>query len=237
MRLTLLYHKAISILNTGGVPALWHSCLRVISDIAVPQPAGDFDTLHGTETSKPQYLWQYKVSSPSIRFGTRYQASDEEDFLQAIRILEDRIHDFTFVDLGCGKGKALLMAAKFGFRDIVGVEFVDQLCEIARQNLVRMNITKATVLHMDAGDFRFPDADTVLYLFNPFTLPIIKRVVSNLPTGGRHSLYVIYINPRFPEPFERADFLRPVACFHGKEYPIRIWKRDPSINCAMKYVC
>src|SRR6516225_8353137 len=44
---------------------------------------------------------------------------------------------FTFVDIGCGKGRALMVASAFPFRRLVGVEISPELCEIARANTAR----------------------------------------------------------------------------------------------------
>ncbi|MBZ5489392.1 MAG: class I SAM-dependent methyltransferase [Acidobacteriia bacterium] len=45
------------------------------------------------------------------------------------------LQDFTFIDLGSGKGRALLMAAQYGFKRIIGVEFMPELHRVAQENI------------------------------------------------------------------------------------------------------
>jgi len=47
----------------------------------------------------------------------------------------DRLRDFTFVDLGSGKGRVLLMASHYPFKRIIGVEFIPELHQVAQENI------------------------------------------------------------------------------------------------------
>lgn len=45
-----------------------------------------------------------------------------------------RIHENNnLIDFGCGKGRALIVAAYFGFKNITGIDFVKGLCELAKE--------------------------------------------------------------------------------------------------------
>ena len=50
---------------------------------------------------------------------------------------EDRFRDVHILDLGSGKGRALLLASMYPFAHIVGVEVQPELDDIARQNIER----------------------------------------------------------------------------------------------------
>jgi predicted RNA methylase len=41
----------------------------------------------------------------------------------------------TFVDIGSGKGRALIIAAEYAFKRIIGVEYSPSLATICRRNL------------------------------------------------------------------------------------------------------
>src|SRR5262249_29159324 len=116
---------------------------------------------------------------------------------------------FTFIDLGCGRGRMLAAATTYGFRRIVGVEFSAELSGAAERNMVagRRSTRRAIdVLCGDAAEFRIPDGDCVLYLFKPFGMPVLERVVRNINEWqgrSRSRLYLIYLNC---EP-EVVDFL------------------------------
>jgi len=96
-----------------------------------------------------------------------------------------------FVDFGCGKGRALLLAAEYPFRRIVGVEFFPQLVEIARKNLFsyrnpRQVCPDLEVVLGDAALFPIPDAPLVLYFNDPFDGHVLERVVLNIRRSLDH---------------------------------------------------
>src|SRR5260370_9926823 len=79
---------------------------------------------------------------------------------------------FTFVDLGSGKGRTLLMAAEYPFRRIVGVELIAELHRAARQNIREyrsptQRCVQIDSVVVDAREFELPEEPLVLYLFNP----------------------------------------------------------------------
>ena len=94
--------------------------------------------------------------------------------------------DFAFVDLGCGKGRTLFVAAQHGFRPVIGVELNPRLAEIARSN-VRAFAEAAPsqqcavgVFCGDAVTYEFPPTPTVVFLFNPFGADTLRGVLANL---------------------------------------------------------
>ncbi|HEX4811058.1 MAG TPA: class I SAM-dependent methyltransferase, partial [Bryobacteraceae bacterium] len=97
----------------------------------------------------------------------------------------DSLSDYTFVDIGSGKGRVLLIAAQYGFRRVVGVEFRRELHERALLNVQRWRAsnprsTNIECLNMNARDYIFPNEKLVLYLFNPFGDEIMKDVLGHL---------------------------------------------------------
>ena len=114
------------------------------------------------------------------------------------------LRDFTFIDLGSGKGRALLMAADYPFRKIVGVEFMPDLCRAAQKNLAGYSSDRRQCRHieiecMDARDFQFPAGPLVVYLFNPFSEPTFARVLENLWRSVEQAPRRVYIAYRFTE--------------------------------------
>lgn len=92
-----------------------------------------------------------------------------------------------FLDYGCGKGRACLVAARLGFARVVGVELSELLAGTARANLAGMRgrrTARAEVLVEDARTFQVPADIGVVYFFNPFVGHTLETVVANL----RHSL-------------------------------------------------
>src|SRR2546422_9958881 len=155
----------------------------------------DFDALYGTDTGGFEPLWKFQIHSPHARFGTHYKVTGEHELLDALNCLCEELSPFTFIDLGCGKGRTLLVASRLGFRRVIGVEFASELAAIARANLSRMKVANAFVLDCDAADFDFPDGPIVLYLYNPFSQEVMRKIVANLRQSRSQRIFVIYKNP------------------------------------------
>src|SRR5262249_45180057 len=81
------------------------------------------------------------------------------------------LRNFTFVDMGPGKGRALLLAAEQPFARVIGVEVLPELHAIAQQNIAaaasRLVCHKIESISADARIFQFPDGPLVVFLFNP----------------------------------------------------------------------
>jgi predicted RNA methylase len=86
--------------------------------------------------------------------------------------------EFTFVDVGCGKGRVLMLAALQGFETIIGIEFAPLICQIAQENLVRFSgrrPAKWFVVNADATAIDLPSGVPLLiYCCNPFNAEIWK---------------------------------------------------------------
>lgn len=92
------------------------------------------------------------------------------------------IDAYTFVDLGAGMGRALLLAAEHPFRRIVGVELHPTLARIARRNLSQWRAAghgnmPTRVYCRDAANFLLPPGPCLVFLFNPFGAPVLRRLL------------------------------------------------------------
>ena len=137
---------------------------------------------------------------------------------QVLRELPISDHsNYVFVDLGSGKGRVMFVAARYPFRRIEGVEFAVDLHEEARQNIARYRhrerrCARIESLNMDAVDYRFPDENLVVHLFNPFGPSVMEKVMANLAASiaarPRH-VVVAMLYPEFAEPVASLPVLRP----------------------------
>ncbi len=126
---------------------------------------------------------------------------------------------FTFVDLGCGKGRALLLASRFPFRHILGVELDATLAGIAETNLRTFHAPwqqsrSLEARHGDATTFDLPPTPTLLYLYHPFLAPILKRVLRRVEQSLQRQpreLWLVYINPEADHVLRGFPFLREVT--------------------------
>src|SRR5262249_58587141 len=104
---------------------------------------------------------------------TRYESASPRTFRRLIRAAAVAPEQRVFVDLGCGKGRTLLLAAELPFERIVGVEISGRLAAVARRNAEHWSRSRPgrppiDVVEADAAVFELPPEPLLLYLFNPF---------------------------------------------------------------------
>ncbi len=129
---------------------------------------------------------------------------------------------FTFIDLGSGKGRTLLMASSYPFRRIIGVELLEELNAIALENIARYRSAEQKCFNIeaksgDASRFEFPAEPTVLYLFNPFPRHVWREVLANLHRSllaAPRQVYVIYHNPVHEDILEAQSWLHQLRRTH-----------------------
>jgi SAM-dependent methyltransferase len=122
---------------------------------------------------------------------------------------------YTFVDLGSGKGRALLVASEYPFREIIGVELCPDLHSIAAANLARFEGQQACkevrAVQANAADFAFPGGPLLIYMWNPFEAPILAAVLSNIEEALRREsrpILLAYIQPNLEAMLEESGFLK-----------------------------
>jgi SAM-dependent methyltransferase len=166
------------------------------SIVEVPQrlfrrvPTTDFDIRNGTQTEARVPLWKLRVPFASARFGAEYRSPSEERIQDALSGIP---HDVTFVDLGSGKGRALIVAARLGFKRVIGVEFAPALADISTSNL-RITGARAEVIVGDAGEWLPPTGPLCLYLYSPFSIEVMRKVTDKIK-NRRDETWVAYLNP------------------------------------------
>jgi len=122
---------------------------------------------------------------PSIEFATHYEPTpvdEAELLLDALPLPPERT---TFVDLGSGMGRVVLLAAERPYRQVIGVEISPALHEVAKENRDRYPRSRLAskdvrLVRADAATFAFPRGDLAIYLYNPFRAPILDAVVARL---------------------------------------------------------
>jgi Predicted O-methyltransferase len=172
----------------------------------------------GTDTTAVVDLTHLDIRSQNRRHGERYQPTRHRQFAKALRALPIKDYrEWTFIDLGSGKGRVLLAAAAFPFARILGVEFSAELIAIAQENIAKrrghLRCQQIEVIHADAVEWQFPNDRIIVYLFNPFDSEALARVLANLETSLRvhqHEVYVIYVKPSWKEILDGSPLLRAV---------------------------
>lgn len=164
----------------------------------------DFDAKHGVDTGGYTYLNKLNINSANWRDGNSHIAADPQEFREAIEAVDADLSRFTFIDLGAGKGRALLLAEQYPFKRAFGVEFAAELVEVAEANGV-------DVIHGDATTYELPNEPTLLFLYNPFgreTMDIVARRTRNSLDDYPRDLTVLYLNPFHEEAWLSQGFKR-----------------------------
>jgi hypothetical protein len=178
-----------------------------------------FDSRYGVDTGGRIPLSDLGVTTSNWIYGLHYQAVGIVDFREVLQPFDIRWEEFTFIDLGAGKGRAVLMAAALPFKKIVGVEFSEQLHGISRANLGRypqeaIACKDIELLWMDACDYRFPSGPFILYMYNPFEDPVMTQVLQHMTAAFqqyKERIIVIYYTPECAELLNGIEFLERVV--------------------------
>ncbi len=155
-----------------------------------------------------------------------YMPTSAVVFAATVQVLPMQPADFTFVDFGCGKGRALFLADLLGFQRIVGVELSPTLAEQAWENIHRFRTRTKTrseiqIVQQNATDFEIPDGPCVLYFFNPFGASLLREVLRQIETSMVHKprrMIAIYNNAQHPECFDQSSGFR--ECYSSND---RTW--------------
>jgi SAM-dependent methyltransferase len=165
-----------------------------------------FDARFGTDTSAPTFESGQKTD---VHFYVPTTASIIYEILGALPIQPGKS---VFVDMGSGKGRALLIASEFPFAKIVGIELSQQLHRVAEDNVRRYkpDTQKCSTFElecMDALAYEYADEPLVLFLFDPFGRDILEKAIANLEASLRkhpREAYVVYVYPQFEDVLERS---------------------------------
>ncbi|MDB5963741.1 MAG: hypothetical protein JWQ72_241 [Polaromonas sp.] len=174
-----------------------------------------FDMVHGTSTSGCEIASDFAADESETAHFNAYLGSQPQVIRMALGLLPP-LQSFTFVDLGCGKGRPLFVASEFAFRHVIGVEFSPQLAETARSNaaIIAQRYPQrppVQVVTADAGSFALPPGNLVIFLYHPFGQDVMSRVVTQIEralAAEARSVYVVYYNPVLGRCFDGSVHFR-----------------------------
>ncbi|WP_156528846.1 class I SAM-dependent methyltransferase [Caballeronia udeis] len=177
------------------------------------------DTALGTDTGG--------IEPPESIFGDDndagnlpYMGSQPSTIRFALQQLGD-LHDHTFIDIGCGKGRPMIVATEFSFLEVTGFDLAPRLVDIANHNaqIVGRRYPERVPMRAFATDalaVDFPSGKLVVYLFNPFGNQTMTRLLAKLVTaherGTIEAFAVIYLNPVCAEVFDSSPLLERRYC-------------------------
>jgi Histone methylation protein DOT1 len=176
----------------------------------------EYDWEHRVNTTSGTVSWRARLLG---LFHSPYQPTEPALFQEMMASLPIEFDQFTFIDLGSGKGRTLLMASEYPFRKILGVELIAELHRAAEENIrdyrsPTQRCVQIESVITDAREFELPEEPLVLYLFNP--LPeralsdALQRLGKSLVQTPR-PVWIVYHNPLLENVFAPSSCLEKVG--------------------------
>ncbi len=181
-------------------------------------PVHPFDAHFGTDTGGLIPKSDLKTGAPADRFVTAYYAVAPSILRTLLELWQLRcepsspLAQYTFLDLGCGKGRALILAAENPFREVVGVELNPSLAAIARANLAAAHsradlLAPTRLIEGDALTSPLPQLPIVVFLFHPFEAPAMRRLLRILEAHAADhpgQVDILYVNAEHAAVLDRS---------------------------------
>jgi len=134
----------------------------------------------------------------------------------------------TVLDVGCGKGGALITLSKFPFARVDGLDLSEPAVAIARENLGKVGLTRCTIYQCDAAQFPDYDRYNFLYMFHPFPAAILAEVLQAVRVSlarRPRKLVLIYVNCLSHDTIVAAGF-KKISEFVGEWGPTMVFTLD-----------
>ena len=136
---------------------------------------------YGIHTNDIVFLNKLGLDHPERR---EYAPVTFNDFSTLLQNLDIGAGKDVFVDFGAGMGRALVLAATYNFRQVIGVELSSELATIATRNIERaspkLRCKDVVIFTQDATEYDLPVDANVIFFNNPFSGTILERVLSNI---------------------------------------------------------
>ena len=163
-----------------------------------------FDWRHNVHTTGDMAVDEMDTVTTDTARTNHYHPSHPRTGRRILSQLPIQDHSqYTFIDLGSGKGLMLLLAAEYPFKAVRGVEFSRKLHEVADHNIRNYRNTHQRCfdvqsVNVDAREYQFPLTPLVVYMFNPFRHELLGRVLQHLDASlaaAPRDCLVVYMNP------------------------------------------
>jgi len=180
---------------------------------------GRIDRRYGTDTQGRVPLASLAFTSENKDVAQPYEPTPELSFRRMMARLPRSLAGFTFLDIGCGKGRALFCAVPYDFARIIGIEFSPELAAIAARNAEKYaNATgdrRIEVVCADATRFDPPSTPLVCYLFQPFNAAqpyrLLAETLRRSFAAVPRKMFVMLLIADWAPIFAQSGFLNMLA--------------------------
>ena len=139
---------------------------------------------------------------------------------------KDKISEYKFIDIGCGKGKPIIynIVNSVGYKEYIGIEIDPVLSEIFKKNLISVNSSNAKFLNIDAFDYDYSENKCIYFFAKPFEKPIfdlfIDKIINDII---KVDCYLVFVFEQDLAPLDHKNLEliysnEPITIYKPKEY-------------------
>jgi len=181
--------KLIKLYKAGGLYRIIQEILNLF-----------FDLNFGVETRKR------KIYNSTEFFD--YMPSYKKTVTNALLYLKKnyQLKHYNFLDIGCGKGKTMILASKYSFKQITGYEIDKDVFSVLKKNINQKKFRNFKVYNKSIKISEIEN-NSVIYFYNPFNEELSKRLFDEISINTLlEDIILIYVNPIYSFALEKAGW-------------------------------
>jgi len=134
------------------------------------------------------------------------------------------------LDIGCGVGRVICVAAQYPLYRVVGIDIDERCCALAERNVhnLRSCTIRPEVICMDASVYKVPDDITIIFFYNSFRGDQLRSMLGNVIESydrAPRRIRLIYANPREHDLIISTERFRETSRFWISWRPGAEWGR------------
>jgi cyclopropane fatty-acyl-phospholipid synthase-like methyltransferase len=182
------------------------------------------------KTFAPVALKYLTIEGADITMSSPYEAVNYYMLEKLLKTFHSLSPENSIIDLGCGKGRVMVVAAHFGFKKLVGIDFAKELCIEASRNMERTQFAIKDidwkVIHANVLDYPIRPDDAVFFMFNPFVEETLSLFLDKLERSCKQNprkTWFLYASPQH------------AIALENRGYQMAYWKK--LMNLEGKILC
>jgi SAM-dependent methyltransferase len=157
-----------------------------------------------------------EIEKPKINGYIKYQPISHHSFQRMMKKINWNFKKSTFIDVGCGKGAAILLASQYGFKKYIGVEYSPKLAEECIANIQKFSNRTGRAINYeiiccDATKYLVPPEVNVFFFFHPFNNEILDIVLQNIEQSLKtnvRDILILYFNALHKDVLEKYGYTK-----------------------------
>ena len=172
-----------------------------------------FDIRYGIETKERIYPSDFKEKVHNIEHGKAYMPAWTSEIRKSFYYIlnnVENLNEFTFFDIGCGKGKVLIVWRLLAIKheldfNAYGVDYYGEVIRRAKDNYKKVFGVEGNFIEADAASLSYKNygGKKIFFLYNPFDQFLLGKFLTVI---DNQDTYVIYNNPQHTDELSKHGF-------------------------------